>query len=67
MNHGKGADAQTVKGQKLDPTVNPAKEDQDSLGTKMVRLDDLTPEQDVKGGRRVFFGGENLKSTENKP
>jgi len=63
MNHDKGADGQTVKGQKLDPTEESADKQQFSPGTKMIRLDDFIPKQDVKAGRRVFFCG---KSTENK-
>lgn len=55
------------KDKKLNPAGEPAKEKQASSGTKLIRLDDLIPKQDVKGGRQVFFGGKNLKSTENKP
>ena len=55
------------KDKKLNPAVESAKEKQVSSGMKMIRLDDLIPKQDVKGGRRVFFGGKDLKSTENKP
>jgi len=32
----------------------------------MIRLDDLIPKQDVKEGRRVFFGGKSVKSRENE-
>jgi hypothetical protein len=55
------------KDKKLNPAGDPAKEKQAPPGTKMIRLDDLIPKQDVKGGSRVFFGGKHLKSTENKP
>ena len=55
------------KDKKLDPAVEPAKEKQGSSGAKMIRLDDLIPKQDVKGGRRVFFGGGDGKSITNKP
>jgi hypothetical protein len=55
------------KDKKLNPAVESAKEKQVLPGTKMIRLDDLIPKQDVKGGRRVFFGGKNLKSTDSKP
>jgi hypothetical protein len=60
---------QTVKpskDKKLHPAGEPAKEKQATAGTKMIRLDDLIPKQDVKGGRRVFFGGKDPKSTQNK-
>ncbi len=44
-----------------------AKGKQDPPRPKMIRLDDLIPKQDVKGGRRVFFGGKESKTTTNKP
>jgi len=55
------------KDKKLDPSVEPAKEKQGSSGAKMIRLDDLIPKQDVKGGARGFFGGKNVKPAEKKP
>ena len=57
----------TSKDKKLDPAMEPAKEKQGSSKAKMIRLDDLIPKQDVKGGNRVFFGGKKLKPADNKP
>jgi len=57
----------TSKDKKPPPDEDSANEKQGSLGRKMIRLDDLIPKQDVKEGRRVFFGGPNSKSTEKKP
>jgi hypothetical protein len=55
------------KDKKPEPAVEPAKEKQGSSGAKMIRLDDLIPKQDVKGGSRGFFGGKSLKPAEKKP
>lgn len=61
---------QTVKppkDKKLNPAGEPANEKQIPPGKKMIRLEDLIPKQDVKGGKQMFFGGKNPKSTDNKP
>jgi hypothetical protein len=55
------------KDKKINPAGEPAKEKQAPPGAKMIRLDDLIPKQDVKGGSRVFFGGKNPKPAETKP
>jgi len=34
---------------------------------KLIRLDDLIPEQDVKGGHHVLFGATERTQTTNKP
>jgi hypothetical protein len=34
---------------------------------KLIRLDDLIPEQDVKGGRQVIFGVTNTTRATNNP
>ena len=49
------------------PEQDSADKGQIPPGTKMIRLDDLIPKQDVKGGARGFFGGKNLKPAEKKP
>jgi len=48
------------------PEQDSADKGQIPPGTKMIRLDDLIPKQDVKEGRRVFFGGKSVKSRENE-
>jgi hypothetical protein len=55
------------KDKKLNPAGKLADKMQGASKEKMIRLDDLIPKQDVKGGRRVFFGGKDLKSTNDKP
>jgi hypothetical protein len=54
------------KDKKLNPAGDVAGEKQIAPGKKMIRLDDLIPKKDVVGGRRMFFGGKNLKSADNK-
>jgi hypothetical protein len=34
---------------------------------KLIRLDDLIPEKDVKGGHQVLFGVTDTKQTTNNP
>jgi len=34
---------------------------------KLIRLDDLIPEKDVKGGRQLPFGVTDTTQTRNKP
>jgi hypothetical protein len=34
---------------------------------KLIRLDDLIPKQDVKGGQRLLFGVTDTKQSVNKP
>jgi hypothetical protein len=34
---------------------------------KVIRLDDLIPKQDVKGGRQLLFGATDSTQTINKP
>jgi hypothetical protein len=34
---------------------------------KLIRLDDLIPEQDVKGGHQVLFGVTDTTETKNNP
>ena len=34
---------------------------------KLIRLDDLIPKQDVKGGNQMLFGITDPKQTTNKP
>jgi len=63
----KGVMVKPSKDKKLNPAGEPAKEKQAPPGKKMIRLDDLIPKQDVKGGSRVFFGGKTVKPAENKP
>jgi hypothetical protein len=34
---------------------------------KLIRLDDLIPKQDVKGGHQLLFGATDTTQTTNKP
>jgi hypothetical protein len=34
---------------------------------KLIRLDDLIPEKDVKGGHQVLFGATDTTQTKNNP
>ncbi|HEY3660476.1 MAG TPA: hypothetical protein VGK91_04540 [Candidatus Udaeobacter sp.] len=34
---------------------------------KLIRLDDLIPEKDVKGGRQMPFGVTDINTTRNNP
>jgi len=34
---------------------------------KLIRLDDLIPDQDVKGGRQLLFGLTDTRETTNNP
>jgi hypothetical protein len=34
---------------------------------ELIRLDDLIPDQDVKGGRQLFFGLTDTTQTTNNP
>lgn len=34
---------------------------------KLIRLDDLIPKQNVKGGRRLVFGATDTQPTTHKP
>jgi hypothetical protein len=36
-------------------------------GDKLIRLDDLIPEKDVKGGRQLPFGVTDTNQTRNNP
>jgi len=34
---------------------------------KLIRLDDLIPKQDIKGGHQLLFGATDTTQTTNKP
>jgi len=52
----------TPKNKKTAPAAESGSKKRKRTRDKLIRLDDLIPEQDVKGGRQVLFGVTNTNS-----
>ena len=46
---------------------DPKNQKQEHEKAKLIRLDDLIPKQNVKGGRQLVFGATITKTTTHKP
>ena len=55
----------TPKNKKNAPAAESAIKMRKRTGDKLIRLDDLIPEKDVKGGHQVIFGVSDTKETNN--
>jgi hypothetical protein len=56
----------TPKDKKNAPAAEPGNKRRKRTRAKLIRLDDLIPEQDVKGGRRLPFGVSDTTQTNEK-
>jgi hypothetical protein len=57
----------TPKSKKNRPAAESGDKRPNSTKDKLIRLDDLIPEKDVKGGRQVPFGVTHTTQTTNNP
>jgi hypothetical protein len=57
----------TPKNKKNAPATEPGIKTRKRNRDKLIRLDDLIPEKDVKGGQRLLFGVTDTIQTTNKP
>jgi hypothetical protein len=61
-----GAKVNTPKNKKNGPAAESGIKRRKRTGDKLIRLDDLIPEKDVKGGRQVLFGVTDTTKTNEK-
>jgi hypothetical protein len=57
----------TPKNKKDAPAAEPGSKRRQRTKSKLIRLDDLIPEKDVKGGRQLPFGVSDTTQTTNNP
>jgi hypothetical protein len=57
----------TPKDKKNAPAAEPGNKRRKRTRDKLIRLDDLIPEKDVKGGRQLLFGVTDTAQTTNNP
>jgi hypothetical protein len=58
---------QTPKNKKMRPPQKQSKKGASAEKDKLIRLDDLIPEKNVKGGRQLPFGVADRTQTTNNP
>jgi len=56
----------TPKNKKNTPATESGIKRRKRTGDKLIRLDDLIPEKDVKGGRQLLFGVTDTTQTNEK-
>ncbi len=61
------AKVNTPKKQKNAPAAESGNKRRKRTKDKLIRLDDLIPEQDVKGGHHLLFGVTDTTPTKNNP